>query len=204
MRFILLILIVLARLVVAHAQNAPITTAATLNSPEPGSIIVPITVTNFQDIGAISLSLDYDYSVLNYVGGTPNPAFPGWFIINDNNLGDGFHRLIMGWFGSGVSLPDSSSIMDIEFTYISGTTSLAWYDIGGSCEYADVDNQILNDMPTSDYYINGNVCGAIGTPGSITGDSTVCQLESAVFYSTDTIANATAYAWTVPAGASIN
>ncbi len=183
--------------------DAPVTTAATINEPDTGSITVPITVTGFNDIGAISLTLDYDYSVLNFVQGSQNPAIPGWFIITDNNLGNGFHRLLMGWFGSGISLPDSSSIMDIEFTYIAGTTTLAWYDDGGSCEYADGNYEELNDLPTEDFYINGYVCGAIGAPGTISGDSTVCRSATGIFYSTDTIPNATGYFWTVPSGAEI-
>jgi hypothetical protein len=203
MRLSLTTILIFCLLPVFYGQNAPVTTAASENNPAPGSIIIPITVVDFENIGAISLALDYDYSVLNFVHGTPNPGIPGWFIITDNNLGNGFHRLLMGWFGSGVSLPDSSSIMDIEFTYISGTTTLAWYDNGGSCEYADENYDPLNDIPTEDYYINGAVCGSIGMPGPISGDSIVCQATSGVFYSTDTIPNAISYVWTVPSGAVI-
>ncbi len=203
MRVIIIILIVVANVSFFYGQDAPVTTATTINNPAPGSINVPITVTDFNNIGAISLSLDYDHSVMNFVQGTPNPAIPGWFIITDNDLGDGFHRIMMGWYGSGFSLPDSSSIMDIEFTYISGTTSLAWYDNGGSCEYADDNYVVLNDTPTGDYYIIGYICGFIATPEPITGNNTICQGDMGVAYSIDTIANATGYTWTIPLGATI-
>lgn len=185
-------------------QNAPITTAGTLNNPSPGPITVPITVTGFQNIGAISLTLDYDYSVLTFVDGNQNPSIPGWFVITDNDLGNGFHRIIMGWYGSGISLPDNSSIMDIEFTYISGSTTLAWYDQGGSCEYADQDSNPLNDIPTSDYYINGYICGTLGSTNPVVGNTEVCQGETGVAYSTQTVENATGYYWTVPAGVEIS
>ncbi|MCF6169546.1 MAG: T9SS type A sorting domain-containing protein [Bacteroidales bacterium] len=203
MRVLFLSALIFCAISTFYGQDAPITTAVTINEPDTGSLIVPITVTGFNNIGAISLTLDYDYSVLNFVQGSQNPGIPGWFIINDNNLGNGFHRLLMGWFGAGISLPDGSSIMDIEFTYISGTTTLAWYDDGGSCEYADANYDVLNDLPTEDFYINGYVCGAIGAPAYITGDSVVCQASPGVFYSTDTIPNATSYLWTVPSGATI-
>jgi len=204
MRRFYIFLVVIFSSAVLLGQNAPITTATSINDPAPGSITVPITVVDFESIGAISLSLDYDYSVLNFVQGIKNPAIPGWFIINDNDLGNGFHRLLMGWYGSGgINLPDSSSIMDIEFTYISGSTSLSWFNEGGTCEYTDENYDPLNDIPTEDYYINGSVCGLIGTPGLITGDSTICQGESGVFYSTDTISNATGYIWSAPVGALI-
>jgi len=42
-----------------------------------------------------------------------------------------------------------------------------------------------------------------GAAGNITGPATVCQGQNAVTYSVATIANATGYVWTVPAGATI-
>jgi hypothetical protein len=203
-RIFFVILLVNSSILIFHGQDAPITTAATINDPSPGSITVPITVTNFQNIGAISLSLDYDHSVLNFVGGTQNPSIPGWFIITDNDLGNGFHRILMGWYGNSISLPDGSSIMDIEFTYIDGSTTLAWFNQGGSCEYADENANPLNDIPTSDYYINGHVCGTLGSQNPIVGSEEVCQGETGVSYSTQSVTNATGYNWTVPAGAEIS
>ena len=46
----------------------PITTAGTVLAACPGSNIqIPVTVTDFAGVGAISLTLNYDASVLNYV-----------------------------------------------------------------------------------------------------------------------------------------
>ena len=55
-----------------YAQNAPITTAATVGGAVPGTVAVPITVTGFNNIGAISLTIDYNYSVLHFVNGVLN------------------------------------------------------------------------------------------------------------------------------------
>jgi hypothetical protein len=44
---------------------------------------------------------------------------------------------------------------------------------------------------------------APGTPGTITGLSTVCQNQNGVTYSISPVSNATSYSWTVPSGASI-
>ena len=65
-------------------------------------------------------------------------------------------------------------------------------------------------------YINGNSCSAAsptiypvtvsdipGPAGPITGSATVCQQQTGVAYSIAAVFNATAYAWTLPAGASI-
>jgi hypothetical protein len=184
------------------SQNAPVTTAGTIGGALPGTVTVPVTVTNFNNIGAISLSLDYNNSVLQFLQGTPNPQVPSLTTI-DNDLGNGYHRLVMGWFGSGISLANGSTIMTLSFTYISGVTTLAWFDNGPSCEYADGNYYVLNDIPQSTYYINGYVCGVIGNPGPITGDNSVCEGQQGVSYSIAPIINATSYNWTVPAGAVI-
>src|SRR5512133_563899 len=82
------------------SQNAPITTCATINNATPGAVSVPITVINFTNIGAISLTIDYDYSVMHFVNGTPNSQLMP-FMASDADLGNGLHRITMGWFGSG-------------------------------------------------------------------------------------------------------
>ncbi|MDP1620784.1 MAG: T9SS type A sorting domain-containing protein [Bacteroidales bacterium] len=186
----------------AHAQNAPITTLATVGNVIPGQVNVPITVTGFNNIGAISLTFDYQYAGLHYVMGTPNPVLGG-FAIGDHDLGNGKHRVTMGWFGSGVSLPNGQVIMTVTFTYISGITALQFYDNGASCEYADAAFNVLNDVPQSTYYINGTVCGNIVNPGPVTGNASVCKGQTGVGYSVAPVTNATSYIWTVPSGATI-
>ena len=187
---------------VADAQNAPVTTIATVGNALPGQISVPISVSGFNNIGAISLSFDYPYAGLHYLQGEPNPLLPG-FAIGDNDMGNGKHRITMGWFGDGTSLPDGSVIMLVKFDFIEGITPLGFYDNGPSCEYADGSYNVLNDIPQSSYYINGYVCGAIGNPGPIAGDPSVCQGQTNVAYSVSPVVNATSYTWTVPSGATI-
>jgi hypothetical protein len=81
----------------AYAQNAPVTTAGTVSGATPGAISIPITVTGFANIGAITLSLDYNYSVMHFIQGTPHPQLVP-FAIGENDLGTGYHRVVMGWF----------------------------------------------------------------------------------------------------------
>jgi hypothetical protein len=184
------------------AQNAPITTISTMGNVIPGQVDVPITVTDFNAIGAISLTFEYAYAGLHFVQGTPNPLLDG-FAIGDQNLGNGKHRVTMGWFGSGISLPNGTVIMTITFTFINGITPLEFYDSGSSCEYADADYNVLNDVPQSVYYINGAVCGSVENPGPVTGNTSVCQGQTGVGYSVSPVNNATGYIWTLPSGATI-
>jgi hypothetical protein len=149
--------ILIALSVIAQAQNAPVTTAGSLYNRTPGVIDVPLTVTGFNNIGVISLTLEYDPSVLTYIQGTQNPALTGFLAIVDNALPSGMHRVIVGWFGNAVNLPDGSSLVNLNFNYTGGSTSLTWIDDGSSCEYGDAAYNTLNDSPYACYYINGTV-----------------------------------------------
>lgn len=184
------------------AQNAPITTLTSVGNALPGQVSVPITVTGFANIGAVSLCFDYPFAGLYFLQGVPNALLPG-FAIGDQDLGNGKHRITMGWFGSGVSLANGSVIMTVTFSYIGGINDLEFYDNGPSCEYADANNNILNDVPQSTYYINGLICGYIGNPGPISGNTSLCQGQTGVAYSVAPVANATSYNWSLPAGATI-
>lgn len=184
------------------SQEAPVTNCASLNGVIPGQVAVPITVTGFTNIGAVSLSIDYDFSVIQFINGTPNSSLPG-FLSGDYNLGNGWHRVSMGWYGISTNLPDNSTIMTLNFNYTEGNSQLIWYDNGPSCEYADAMGNVLNDLPQENFYINGLVCSAIGSPGDISGINTVCQGEQGIFYSIASLDNVTGYLWTVPNGAVI-
>jgi hypothetical protein len=132
-------------------------------NPGP-NVVVPVTVTNFVDIGAISLTLNYNVSIAQITSISPNVNLPGFTADWTTNPG----RIIMGWYGSsGVTLPDNAHIVDISFTgLVAGETALTWLDNGGSCEYAKFDGgafNVLPDSPTSEYYKNGYItCNQYG------------------------------------------
>ncbi len=188
--------------IISSAQNAPVTICGTVSGAIPGMVSVPVTVTGFTGIGAASLTLDYNYSVIQFLQGSPNPSLPG-FLSGDLDLGNGFHRISMGWYGSSKTLPDGTTIMTLNFNYIGGNSALTWFDNGSSCEYADGMSNVLNDLPTASYYLNGYLCESIGNPGPVSGNNTVCQGQTGESYSVLPLTNVTGYAWTVPPGAAI-
>ena len=141
----------------AKAQNAPVTSAPDFFGAVPGQITVPVTVTNFTDIGAVSLNLEYDPTVLTFVLGIQNSTINGMFAIGDNALPSGMRRVAIGWFGNAESLPDGASLVDLQFNYLGGTTDLDWFDDGASCEYTDEAYNTLNDVPVACHYRNGIV-----------------------------------------------
>ncbi|MCF6169547.1 MAG: cohesin domain-containing protein [Bacteroidales bacterium] len=139
------------------SQNAPLTTAGKVLDASAGTINVPVTVSNFDNIGSITLTLDYNPSVISYVSATPSPAFSGMTI--DGSVPG---QLVISWttVAGAITLPDESQLAEVEFSYISGSTSLSWDNAGNggsNCEYADDVLVPLNDTPTADYYVDGFV-----------------------------------------------
>jgi len=141
----------------ARTQNAPVTTAGIVADCR-SDVIVPVKVTNFVDIGAISLTMDFNIGIVHITSVSPNVLLPGFTYDYTTIPG----RLVMGWFGNtGVTLPNNTVIVNISFGgLIAGDTPLTWIDNGISCEYAKYDNGAytpLNDSPIGDYYHNGHI-----------------------------------------------
>lgn len=145
---------------IVKSQNAPVTHIGEFYNQIPGEITVPLTVTGFTDIGVISLSLDYDPAVLTFLEGTLNPSLSGMGAVNNTILPSGMHRIIIGWFGNGLTLPDGSTLIGLHFNFFGGTTELTWFDDGSSCEYGDAAYNALNDFPYACYYSNGIITTA--------------------------------------------
>lgn len=190
----------------ANGQNAPVTSLSVIGNEQPGQLVsVFVYVSGFNSIGSISLSLNYDFSKLQFISSTIAPQLnqSGNFSTGDNDLGTGYHRLITGWYGTGTSLQDSSWIINYTFKYISGNALLEFYDNGGSCAYTDQAARPLIDTPYTNFYKNGAVCGIIPDPGTISGNSNVYK-GTGETYSINDLQNSSVYIWTLPAGAVIS
>jgi hypothetical protein len=111
----------------------------------PGSSInVPINVNNFQAVGAVSLKIQYDPSILSFVG-TINKPSTGNFTSNASG-----GIITIGWFDTNPFGQDSVKFADLQFNFIGGTSTLA-FNIS-QCE-------ISNTLGTPIYteYENGSV-----------------------------------------------
>lgn len=146
---------------IASPQNAPIASAgAVLNAPlSPSVTDVPVTVTNFIDIGSFTLTLNYNSTVVTYVSAAANPAFTG-MTVTVSTPG----TIVVTWpaTGTGITLPDQAVLLTLSFNYISsGSNSyLTWFDSGTSCQYtkyAGGTYVVLNDQPSATYYLYGVV-----------------------------------------------
>jgi len=139
---------------------APVTFAPVMTITAPGPLAVSVTVNDFTSIGAVSLNLEYDPAILTYQSFTKNAAFGSNFQVGDNPGTGGKRLIIIGWYGSVVSLANGSTLCTLNFTYATtnGTScALSWFDSGSTCEYADGSGDVLIDMPQTVYYKNGSV-----------------------------------------------
>jgi large repetitive protein len=194
-----------------YSQNAPITTVATVSVCPPGTVIVPVTVVNFNAIGAVTLRIEYNTSQLTfnpYPASFVNPILPGAAILA-TPVGSGINKIMITWSGgtNTQNLSNGATLATLSFTYASGNNTLTFNNTsngGADCEFANGAGTPLNDIPTTTYYINGavNTAGA-GPAGQVIGQTTVCQLASGLTYTVAPITNATSYVWTVPSGVNI-
>jgi len=145
------------------SRTAPVTTCNTIPGAVSGTEYdVPVTVTGYTNIGSMYLKMDYNSNVLSFEGLIPNSAFGGTLTYFISNVSDSINRLIVGWYGGNLTLPDNSAIFTTKFTYseIAGNgnySTIAFYEDGTSCEYADANGNVLLDVPTSDFYHDGLV-----------------------------------------------
>lgn len=162
-------------------QDGPKTIAPLMTRCQGDIIEIPVKVTDFTDIGAISLTLDYNPSALSFISATNTSGYPN-LMINGSIPG----TVVIGGFASpGVSYPDTAILATLTFNYLGGITALQWNDNGSSCEYQNGAYKTLNDVPFAAFYYNGHVDGLplVGIPVFTAGSSsTRCQGPGVVAY----------------------
>lgn len=194
---------------VTLAINAPETRAGSVGGC-PGSIVtVPVTVANFQQISAISLRLDINPNQLSFISLTDvHPAITG-AMVNTVLLSSTLKKIMFSWSSvDPVNLNNQSVLFKLNFTLISGNPVITFNNTangGGECEYADVNGETLNDLPSANFYFAAQITNlGLPQPGNIAGNSTVCQGQTGVSYSIDPMVNASGYNWVLPTGATIS
>ena len=128
-------------------------------------MFVPITVENFEDVGALSLTLKYDTAVLDYFYYTTKFAdiYPSWpFKLDGDSAGV---IKMAGFAGEAFMVPDNDTIYMIEFIYKGGTTAMTWDTVNpASCEYFSFSTlERFCDFPNKFYYrdMNPSMAGFI-------------------------------------------
>ncbi|MBK7172623.1 MAG: DUF5011 domain-containing protein [Bacteroidales bacterium] len=143
----------------AKVYIGPITTIPSNIVGCPGSQIeVPVTVSDFNNVGAISLTLNYNKSVLTYSNVFINNSGLPLTVDYDESGASGV--IIIGGYPTPPSNMGSGTLLTLKFNYLGGTSVLAWNDIYDvNCEYGSGPPDYVKfcDDPASTYYINGSV-----------------------------------------------
>jgi hypothetical protein len=118
-----------------------------------GSVNIPIKVTNFNDVGAISLVINYDPSVLTFQG-VPNPL-SGNFLANAAN-----GQIIISWFGLTPLNVGTGTLINLQCNYNgTGTSPLAFDKIK-----SEITNSAGTALTNSGSFTNGSVFLASSQP----------------------------------------
>jgi len=188
------------------SQDAPHTILPSAGICQGSSFAVPVKVTNFNNIGKISLTMHYNSTALAYQSFINDSGFPG-LTADGSQPGTVLISGMVTSGGAGLFLPDSAILITLNFILQGGSTGLTWYDLGASCQYSGPPPSfpVLNDIPQNAFYDDGNVTALTlpGTPGPITGPAggNVCTGQTGVNFSVDVIPGVSAYVWSLPPAA---
>jgi PKD repeat protein len=176
----------------AYSSDAPVTTAGTV-STAGSTAIVPVTATNFTYIGSIGLEIHYDPAVANATSVTIGTGVGG--NLNTNLTIPGV--IIIGWYTyPAVTISGSPVIFNINFSKVlSGTTTVSWFDDGYSCYYSDGSYNILNDSPTTTFYISGSLTFQGSLVADFSANNTTPPKNTTVQFTDLTTGGPTSWDW---------
>lgn len=203
----LLLAVLLLASSLVSAQNAPVTSLGNADGCPGDTLTFPVSVNNFSQITAISLRIDFDPSKLTFVSLTNvNPALTG-SLYNTVNASATLSKTLFIWSDMNpVTLPNDAILFELHYILNNGNPQLSFNNtdnLGGDCEYADAVGDPLNDLPTSTYYINGSATNntPLAPDWIASTDSSFCAGTMGIQLTTQEIANAQGYLWTLPTGA---
>ncbi len=162
------------------SQNAPVSVITSDTVCQNSLISVPLKVSGFNSIAAVSLRIEYDTMIMKYNAPATvfHPLLPGAIIgTTPVSANSSTYKIMITWVSfSPASLPDGATLVSLGFKFKSGNGNIVFNNTtnqGQDCEYADEAGEPLNDAPTGSYYINGQVLqrvngGAVNGTKSIT------------------------------------
>jgi hypothetical protein len=100
----------------------------------PGSdIVVPVNVTGFTDVGAFTIVIQFDKSVITWDGAANwNPLVSSALAPDPNSS---ISKVTLGWASDNAVNIGSGKLVDLRFKYISGSSSISFET--ATCEIAN-------------------------------------------------------------------
>ena len=145
-RIIMLLSIVLLLVGITQAQISLILPDTTYTQNNI-AVKIPVIVRYFNNIGAVSLIINYDPNVLTFTGTDSDPVH-GTFLPPTAQNG----HLIISWYDTNPLNIGNSELTWLHFTYHQGTSTLQFQT--SSCEIADSSANPINVT-----YVDGQVSG---------------------------------------------
>jgi hypothetical protein len=137
-------------LVAGHQYGQAATATIGHHTEYPGAVSIPVLVTGFTDVAAITIYFEYDPAVLGFTGYQNVPLIVSGMEANALVL-NGKHLIGIIWSVSGadgVDVPDGK-LIDINFNYISGSAPFTFQ------AFSEV---VDNDLePLTVFYTNGSI-----------------------------------------------
>lgn len=174
--------------VMTYAQ--PIVTSVGNLTVCTDTLVVPVEVVKVTNVGAISLVLEFDNNVLNFVGSqNPHPALSVGYSTVVNQAGS---KIYFSWHSVAPLNILQGTLLEYVFTSAGGYSDLTWdVNTQAACEYSDVNTNVLAAT-----FVDGSV--TVVPDPMITSNPAAVTLEEGQNASFAIAAsNATAYQWQV-------
>jgi len=164
--------------------------AGTVTSCGGDTVTVPISILNGSNLGAISLSLNYNNTNLTYVGyNGANPSLGSNLIVNPTMMGN-TPQVRIAWFNI-VPINLNGVVLNMRFV-ANGNSTMVWDLVTpGNCELADSAANVIPNVS----YVNGNVTAALAPGISQQPNANVQVIAGATATFNVTASNAVSYQW---------
>jgi hypothetical protein len=173
----------------ANAQGIQVR-AGTVSACGGDTISFPISILNANNLGAISLSLNYNNANLSYVGyNGANANLGSNLIVNATMMGT-TPQVRIAWFNI-VPINLNGLLLNMRFV-ANGNSTMVWDLVTlGNCELADSAANVLTNVS----FINGNVAAALAPVISQQPAAAVQVIAGAAATFSVTAANVASYQW---------
>ena len=184
-----------ATLTVLPVPFTIITTAQSVSACPGTEIIVPVTVEDLYNVASISLTMNYDPSVIEYVNfQNLHPALSSGLISPTSG------QFIFSWYSLLPASVGDGTIVELIFNYFGGTTDMTWDLLTqGYCEYTD-----FNGDPLAATFVNGTVSSAELLPTILTQPMATGGFAGDPAGFSVVAQDATAYQWQVSADGGVS
>ena len=162
-------------------RSAPVTTIPSVTASAGQKVVLPVTVTGFNNVGAASFIIRYDQNVLT------DPQFSN----TSNTIPFGFKTNTPGMVtlsgqstaSGGHSLSDGAVLFTLTFSYLGGTSLISFdHTYAVNCQYGGPPPLFppLEDYPKELFFIDGSVSMPEPPEVKCPGDISVCCKDGPV------------------------